>query len=412
MPSPFPSPFPDIPLPIRVAQLEIADGVAPLPDCRGYGGIRLLLRRHGVPLGWVTLGGNRDTVGPAEIEVVLHQRLRGPTLQAALLDAVPPSPPRRVPSISVVVCTRDRADQLQRCLGALSRLAFPAYEVIVVDNAPRTDATQQVVAAAGVRYVREDRPGLDWARNRGLAEARYGVVAYTDDDTEVDPQWLAGIAAGFADPSVGAVTGLVIPGALDTEAEVLFELCYGGMGKGTMPREWDPAVLSARQLIGTHHLGVGANMAFRRELLERLGGFDTALDVGTPSHGGGDLDILHRVLMAGAVIRYEPAAILGHHHRRELAALRRQHYDNGRAFGVYLLKIFARGAIPRHTTAWYALRVWLSWLVGRVYHRFRRRELLPMRLLLAELWGAMHAPWAFISTYRSDRAVRRSHPSA
>ncbi len=406
----MPSPFPDLPLPIRVAQLEVADGVPPLPDCRGFGGIRLLLRRHGVPLGWITLGGNRDAVAAEEIEVLAHQRLRGPRLRAVLLDALPPRLPSRQPSISVVVCTRDRADQLQCCLDALSRLVFSSYEVIVVDNAPRTDATQRVAAAAGVRYVREDRPGLDWARNRGLAEARYGVIAYTDDDTEVDPQWLTGIAAGFEDPAVGAVTGLVIPGALDTEAEVLFELCYGGMGKGTTPLEWDPATLAPRDLIGTHHLGVGANMAFRRDLLQRLGGFDTALDVGTPSNGGGDLDMLHRALMAGAVIRYEPAALLRHHHRRELDALWRQHYDNGRAFGVYLLTIFGRGAIPRRTTVWYALRIWLSWLVGRVYRRFRRRELLPMPLLLAELWGAAHAPWAFLATYRSDRALRRRHP--
>lgn len=407
----MPSPFPDLPLPLRVAQLDIAGGTPPLPGCRGYGGIRLLLRRQGVPFGWLTLGGNRDTVSPEEIELLVHQRLRGPVLRAALLDALPRAVPSRQPSISVVVCTRDRSEQLERCLSALSRLVFPSYEVVVVDNAPRTDATQRVAAAAGVRYVREDRPGLDWARNRGLAEARYGIVAYTDDDTEVDPQWLNGIAAGFADPAVGAVTGLVIPGALETEAEVLFELCYGGMGKGTMPQEWNPATLAGRELIGTHHLGVGANMAFRRELLQRLGGFDTALDVGTPAHGGGDLDMLHRTLMAGAVIRYEPAALLRHYHRRELGALRRQHYDNGRAFGVYLLKVFRRGAIPRRTTAWYALRTWLSWLVGRVYHRFRRRELLPMPLLLAELWGAAHAPWAYLATYRSDRAIRRRHPA-
>jgi len=405
-----PSPWPDLPLPLRVAQLEIGDGIPPLTGCRGYGGIRLLLRRHGVPLGWLTLRGNRDAVGTEEIEVLLHQRLRGPGGRAVLLDALPGTMVTPAPGISVVVCTRDRAEQLQRCLEALSRLVFPAYEIIVVDNAPRSDATRQVAAAAGARYVREDRPGLDWARNRGLAEARHDIIAYTDDDTEVDPRWLAGIAAGFADPAVGAVTGLVIPGALDTDAEVLFELCYGGMGKGTTPREWDPATLTGRELIATQHLGVGANMAFRRELLRRLGGFDTALDVGTPSHGGGDLDMLHRVLMAGAVIRYEPAALLRHHHRRELGELRRQHYDNGRAFGVYLLKILRRGAIPRRTTAWYGLRSWLTWLVGRIYHRLRRRELLPMPLLLAELWGAVHAPWAFIATSRNDRQIRRRHP--
>jgi hypothetical protein len=151
-------------------------------------------------------------------------------------------------------------------------------------------------------------------------------------------------------------------------------------------------------------------MAFRRDLLEQLGGFDTALDVGTPAHGGGDLDILHRALMAGAVIRYQPAAIIRHHHRRELTALRRQLYDNGRAFGVYLLTVLRRGAVSRRTTVWYALRVWLGWKVGRVFLRLLGRDLLPMPLLLAELWGATHAPWAFLSAYRNDRASRRRVP--
>jgi len=406
------SPFPDLPLPLRVAQLEIADGIPPLDGCGGYGGIRLLLRRRGTPLGWLTLGGNREVVGSAEIVVNLHQRLRGASLQASLFEALPPLRPRALPPISVVVCTRDRAGSLERCLDALSRLAYPAYEIVVVDNAPSTDATQRVAAARGVRYVLEPRPGLDWARNRGIAASRHGIIAFTDDDTEVDPQWLSAIAAEFEDATVRAVTGLVIPAALDTEAEVLFELCYGGMGKGTVPQEWNPATLTGPKLIGTHHLGVGANMAFRRDLLERLGGFDTALDVGTPANGGGDLDIFHRALMAGAVIRYQPAAILRHHHRRDLDALRRQHYDNGRGFGVFLLTIFARGDIPRRTTAWYALRVWLGWLVGRVFRRLRRCELLPMPLLLAELRGAAHAPWAFFATYRRDRSIRRGTSQA
>jgi glycosyltransferase involved in cell wall biosynthesis len=402
------SPFPDFPLPVKVADLEIADSVPPLGGCEAYGSVQLLLRRRGRPLGWVSLRGGRATIPPAEIERAMHRRLRGWNGRAAIADALPSRPPAPRPPISVVVCTRERPDLLKRCLHALSRLEYPHFEIVVVDNAPTTGETERVAAAAGVRHVVEPCPGLDWARKRGLAAARYDIIAFTDDDTEVDPHWLTAIAEAFQDTEVGGVTGFVMPGALDTEAEVLFELCYGGMGKGMMPREWDPAAMSDFERIGAHHVGVGANMAFRRGLLEQLGGFDTALDVGTPSHGGGDLDIFHRALMAGAVVRYQPAAILRHYHRSEMAGLRRQHYDSGRAFGVYLLTILRRGDIPRRTTLWYSIRVWLSWLVGRVIRRFRRRELLPMPLLLAELWGAAHAPWAYLATQRSDRARRKT----
>jgi glycosyltransferase involved in cell wall biosynthesis len=313
---------------------------------------------------------------------------------------------RHTPGISVVVCTRDRPRSLERCLKSLARLEYPAYEVIVVDNASISEATRQLAHTAGVRYVREERPGLDWARNCGYKAARYDIVAYTDDDTEVDPKWLTGLGAAFEDPTVRAVSGLVLPAAMDTEAEVLFELGYGGMRKGTLSREWDPASLSPQQRIGAHHVGVGANMAFRRKLLQELGGFDTALDVGTPSHGGGDLDIFHRSLMAGAVIRYQPAALVRHHHRRDLPGLRRQLTDNGRAFGVYLLTIFKRGTIPRHTTAWYTIRVWLAWMIGRIVRGLVGRERLPLRFLLAELWGAAQSPIFFLATFREDRRRR------
>jgi hypothetical protein len=236
-----------------------------------------------------------------------------------------------------------------------------------------------------------------------LATARHDIIAFTDDDVEVDMLWLRGIAAGFDDASVKFVTGFVAPARMDTEAELVFELCYGGMGKGALPRRWDPALLTSRELIGAHHVGVGANMAFRRSLLMSLGGFDPALDVGTASHGAGDLDMFHRALMCGAVGTYKPRALVRHHHRRDMNALRRQHYDNGRAFGVFLLGILKRGDIPRRHTLWYTVRVWLAWLVRRLFNGLTRRDQLPTDLILAELRGAWTAPWAYFATRREMR---------
>ena len=84
----------------------------------------------------------------------------------------------RSSGISVVICTQDRTDMLRRCLSAIRALDYPDYEVIVADNAPQTEATRDLVGElGGIRYVREDTPGLDWARNRGIAEARNPIVA-------------------------------------------------------------------------------------------------------------------------------------------------------------------------------------------------------------------------------------------
>lgn len=390
---------------MRILDVEIGSGISDVVGCSGYGRARALVRRRGVPLGWIDLSCAGDVIDAREILAAVRNSIGAQARRAAANDALDSHRASHpLPPISVVVCTRDRSELLARCLRSLAQLDYPTYEVVVVDNAPTSEDARQVADAAGARYVREDLPGLDGARNRGLASAGYDIVAYTDDDVEVDRLWLRGIAWAFADPSVQLVTGLVAPGRMDTEAELLFEMCYGGMGKGTRPGRWDPSRLSHRALIGTHHFGVGANMAFRRSLLQSLGGFDPALDVGTASHGGGDLDIFHRALMHGAVAQYEPRALVRHYHRRDMKALRRQHYDNGRAFGVYLLTILRRGAIPRHVTLWYSLRIWLAWYVGRLIKRMLKRDTLSGGLIVAELWGACHAPWAYHATYRQARA--------
>jgi glycosyltransferase involved in cell wall biosynthesis len=102
------------------------------------------------------------------------------------------------PPISVILCTRDRPHALRRCLRALTKLDYPDYEVVVVDNASVGTETAEIVSETPFRYVREERPGLDWARNCGIAESRYGIIAYVDDDAVVDSKWLAAIGAAFA----------------------------------------------------------------------------------------------------------------------------------------------------------------------------------------------------------------------
>jgi len=275
-----------------------------------------------------------------------------------------------------------------------------------VDNAPSSEATARLVATQPVRYVREDRPGLDWARNRGLAEARHGIVAYTDDDAVVDPGWVRALARAFTDPDVAAVTGLVAPLELESEAQNWFELRYGGMGKGLAPRTFVPGDLTPEALLATHHVGVGANMAFRRDVLAGLGGFDTALDVGTPAQGGGDLDLFHRLLAAGHLMRYAPDALIWHQHRRTMPELWRQLYQDGRSFGVYLLKRWRSPQARRSDVLRFALGRWLPWLVGRWVLGLLGRGALPQPLLYAGLRGALAAPRAYRRTYRRDARLR------
>jgi glycosyltransferase involved in cell wall biosynthesis len=115
-------------------------------------------------------------------------------------------PRRRTLTVSVVICTRDRLDELRVCLSSLPRQQHPIREVIVVDNASRDSRTRHVALEGGVTYLREDRPGLDIARSTGALHATSDIVAYTDDDVLLHPNWLQNLILAFDDARVGAVS--------------------------------------------------------------------------------------------------------------------------------------------------------------------------------------------------------------
>lgn len=244
--------------------------------------------------------------------------------------------------ISVVVCTRDRAEPLRRCLRSLQKLSPPADEIVVVDNAPCTGATKDVAAEfPNVRYVREPRGGLDIARNAGVQNSTSEIVAFADDDVETHFAWLAKLRSAFSDAGVMAVTGLVLPAELETEAQALFETRWG-FNRGYRAMVFDGAWFERELRCGVpaDQIGAGANMAFRREIFARIGGFDERLDVGAAGCSG-DSEFWYRVLAAGWKCRYEPAAVVFHHHRREDEALQRQLFFYMRGHAAALLVQFA-----------------------------------------------------------------------
>jgi glycosyltransferase involved in cell wall biosynthesis len=390
-----------------VGEYDISSPVPHLWGLDGYERVSLLIKRDRQPYQLIGFGHDpaRAELSQTEIEKIMSQKLRLHVAVREGLDGHGAALPEPMPPISVVVCTRNRPRSLRRCLQSMTALDYESFEVIVVDNAPATSESADVVASTPFRYVREDRAGLDWARNRGICEAKHAIVAFTDDDVRVDPQWLKGLARGFSDETVQVVTGLILPAELETRAQHLFE-SYGGMSKGMKPFTYRPGAVGVWTAIQSYRVGVGANMAFRKPLFDRIGEFDTALDTGTPSGGAGDLDIFHRALIGGCPLRYEPLALVWHHHRRDMANLRRQIYYNGRSYGVYLIKRWRERRIGRRALATYVLGKWLPWLVGRLALRLVGRYHLPLSLLWAELWGALHSPWAYWRTYRHDRLVR------
>ena len=242
-----------------------------------------------------------------------------------------------------MICTRGRATSLRRCLDSVAGLDPAPAAVVVVDNGPEDPAVRELVAARpGVTYVAEPRPGLDIARNAGWRSASTPLVAYTDDDVVVHPRWLGALAAGFDAPEVVAVTGLVLPASLETEAQQLFEQ-HWSFNKGFAARDFGPDFYTATRSRGAPawEVGAGANMAFRRDFLERTGGFDERLDAGAAGCSG-DSEMWYRVLAEGLVCRYLPTAVCFHEHRRETAALRAQIRAYMRGHVAALLVQYAR----------------------------------------------------------------------
>jgi glycosyltransferase involved in cell wall biosynthesis len=399
-----------------IVSCDVATDAA-LPVAPGLDGLAITLRRGGRPVGFVLQpAGNpaREEIDPSSlVDAGIGERLLVESMRAELLEPAGTEAAAAGLSLTVAICTRDRPELVRRCLAALESLdarsvrALGLFEILVIDNASATGETWSVTAAhADVRYVREPKPGLNFARNRALEVARGELVAYVDDDVCVDPAWLAGLTeAWLANPDAGLYTGQVLPFEIESEAQLLFER-RGGFRRGFervvfgARRDGDPFYPCSVGLLGT-----GANMIVRRDLARRLGGFDPALDTGAALPGGGDLDIFYRVLRSGQKAVYEPTCVVFHQHRRDMSGLRRQYRASwGTAFIAFAMKSWCADAAMRRR--WTLLIGW--WFGKQGAHLVRSlagRHPRPPGLIVAEAAGGVVG---LLGAYgRSQRRVRR-----
>ncbi len=289
---------------------------------------------------------------------------------------------------SVVVCTFQRDSALEGILMMLEQQRYGDFEIIVVDNAPQEPGTSEIVARFGrARYVPEPRRGIRYARNAGAHAARGEIVAFIDDDCVPHPRWLASIACGFRDPQVGCCTGPILPLRLRTPAQWPLET-GGGFNRGLERHVFCADCRDAEALCLPLHSclrGSGANMAFRKSVLDRVGRFDETLPTAE------DIDIFFRVMRHGHKVVYEPAAAVRHDHPEEYANLQDRMYDWGRGYVGYLLHIAATDTAYRKA-AIADIRNWFSYQARRrLWPQLRRREPYPRGLTLRELYGGTAA---------------------
>jgi GT2 family glycosyltransferase len=357
----------------------------PVPPSRSggqYARCLVLVRLHEDPLGVVQVDVVEGRVRALDVAEAVFSSLRGelsdhvrrnscsasPTNPQALLEAglgevtgcggARRSRDEALPPVALIIPTAGRPNDIRRCLARLAAVDYPRLDIIVVDNRPDEQATRHVVEEAArldgrICYVAEGRPGSSVARNRGVAETRADIVAFTDDDVEVDPLWVRWMVEPFMqDEQVHAVTGLVLPESYDTPAQQAFET-YAGFGKGFDRRVYDMGANRPRgQLLYPYWgapFGSGNSMAFRRHALVTIGGFDPALGAGSPALAGADIESFTHIVLRGGRLVYEPRAVVWHEHRRDEVALSQQLFNYGVGATAILTKWLLRD--PRMTLA-------------------------------------------------------------
>lgn len=383
-----------------IRNVELSQPLAAIEDLHGYSRALLVVRWRGRVVGAPVVPVRSGNVDVEEIHSAVDH-VRTPQFYERWLDDHVGYDERSVvgwtpPTATVAVCTRERPDDLRSCLDSIIALDGSGIDVLVVDNAPATDATRRVVEGyQTVRYVREPRRGLNAARNRALREARGEIVAFTDDDAAPEPGWLQALLANFGDPRVMCATGLTLPRELETPAQDAFER-HSPFGRGFRRRVFD-GVRDNPLAVGP--VGAGANMALRRSALARVGDFDERLDAGTPARSGGDHEMFARILSAGYRIAYDPSAVSWHRHRRTEAEL----VDTIYGYGVGVYAMWTGLLLERRELG--VLKLAWSWLrFGQLpaLRRARRagQDRLIGRLAAAELRGCLHGPRAWFAARR------------
>lgn len=302
------------------------------------------------------------------------------------------------PAATVAVCTRDRPDDLLRCLEALIRVCDPQQEILVIDSCSSTPDTYEVVKKFPVvRYLREEVPGLDRARNRALRHASNEIVAFIDDDTLPSAGWLDAMRRNFQHPHTLCVTGLTMPLELETEAQEAFEN-FATFSRGFIHKvfHWNNLNTLSSGLVGT-----GANMALRRSVLDLVGPFDVALDCGTPALSGGDSEMFARILGAGYRIIYEPTALIWHRHRRSWKELRKTIFGYGAGwYAWWTRKLLFEGELSVAPVALYWLLA--GQLPAVIQSLFARKKALSFDLILLEILGCFSGPWLYLKSRRMN----------
>ncbi len=296
------------------------------------------------------------------------------------------------PSLSVIVCTANHRDDLAPCLKSLLKQQCAPTEIIVVDTDPDDAETRLLVQRRfpNCLYVPEPTGSVARARNKGLYHSLGEIIAYVGESCRPFVGWSRAMVRNFAQmPKLGCCTGPVLPLELKTRPQRLLEE-RGGYSKGfarSVFTRSSPLHLSGNRPVHGSGFGNGANMAFRRSVLSRIGGFDTSL------RSAEDQEMFFRVVRSDFQLVYEPKAVVFHRHPRTYKELRRTLHFLGHGHISSLLKIantdpsYRERALSEASSWFWSFQV-RERLCGRLSGE---RRGFPIGLVLAEMAGGARA---------------------
>ena len=402
-------------LPGAIRLVDIDRPLKPIVDVEAYAWTRVFVADHGTLVGSTDIVNAHAPISVSSLRDAIASGLGRTLMKRAVEREIGTETGTVLPdsvAVSVVIPTCNRPEDLRTCLAALeAQRGSRPLEIIVVDNRPGSGSPTPGIVAAfeGVTLIEEPKPGLSYARNAGFAAATGDILIAIDDDVTVPAGWLERLVAPFARPEVMAVTGHVLPKALDTPSQCQFE-AYGGLGKGFTRLEVDGKWFRARRTaVPTWNIGATANAAFRAGVFSdpAIGMLDEALGAGMPTGCSEDTYLFYKILKANHTMVYEPTAWVWHRHRRDDRALRNQIYAYSKGHVAYHLTTFMNDGDARAL-----IRLLYSLprtFARRAWARVRGWSDYPVSLILLEIAGTAAGPWAL---WQSRRRVRRLGPGA
>jgi cellulose synthase/poly-beta-1,6-N-acetylglucosamine synthase-like glycosyltransferase len=231
-----------------------------------------------------------------------------------------------LPSISIIVPTKDKRGTLRNVLDSLTKLNYDKKKVeVIIVNGDRSGRVERIASEYRFNVVRDKATSLNTARNIGFRSATNDIIAFTDDDCVAPKDWVSKIAESFSDPSVGFVGGRVVGYASE---EILSE--YVEETLVPMTARFGEKIVTRQ--IELFKFPAGCNMSFRREALRNINLLDERI-----TYGFDDLESLERIVNAGYKLVLNPEVLILHKHRTTLKEFLKQNFRYGRGGALFLL---------------------------------------------------------------------------